>query len=204
MYQDLRLSLDPGLNTFVKWEHTDPGWAPASRNRPMRQYQPTGGHYQCVFNPAAIIAVASESPKTMGYDNDILGQDVVPLCHWSDVVFLQWLRYCQERRAHSGSLRVITQNDIDNHTTKAIVRHLQRHGMPDRAWGDGIATFELGSDGYHALLASPNGVGPAHLLLDHQATLGRMVITAVSCFHHEGTDKRPVNLCFHVAPWPWQ
>lgn len=73
MYHDLRLSLDPGHNTFIIWQHTGPGGAAASHNRPTRHYQPTGGYYQCVFNPVAIIATSSESPATMGYDHGIKG-----------------------------------------------------------------------------------------------------------------------------------
>ena len=202
MYRDLGLSLHARDNAFFKWEHVAAGWAAAAHNRPARYYQPTGGHYQCVYNPAAIIAFASESPATMGYDEGIEGADVVPLCHWSDVVYLQWEQYCRENGLRPSNLRIIIQNDVDNRTTHRIVAYaLERAGLAFRPWGHGVATFEFGSEEFCAILASPNGVGPAHLLLDHQATMGKMVITAVGCFFHAGDPYKTVNLCFHVAPF---
>lgn len=174
----------------------------------------TRGFYSCVYNPNAILAHASESPDFMGAQQQFQqrGIPVVPLKHWSDVVFLEWADQCAHWQAPLTGLRAIIQCDVNNKTTERIVdAALRSAGMelkhwPKREWAtgprQGVATFPIDSPECQAILATPNGVGPVHLLTQHQARLGRMMVSAVTAFERPsfGANPAPVNLVFHVTP----
>lgn len=137
---------------------------------------------------------------------------IVPLKHWSDVVLLKWADCCTQWRTPLTGLRAIIQCDVNNKTTERIVyTALQRAGMelkpwPRREWktrpGQGAATFPINSPECQAILATPNGVGPVHLLTQHQRQLGKMIISAVTVFTRTffGFNPAPLNLVFHVVP----
>lgn len=204
MYHDLRLSEHPSYNFNCRMKHMfDNGG-----------FYPTRGFYSCVYNPNAILAHASESPDFLGAQQQFQqhGLPIVPLKHWSDVVFLKWAECCAHWRTPMTGLRAIIQCDVNNKTTERIVcTALERCGMklqqwPKREWKtgsqQGAATFPIDSPECQAILASPNGVGPVHLLTQHQRQLGKMMVSAVTAFARLsfGANPAPINLVFHVVP----
>ena len=203
MYHDLRLSDHSAYNFKCTMRHMfDNGG-----------FSPTRGFYSCVYNPNAILAHASESPDYKGAQHlHLHGLPIVPLKHWSDVVFLKWAECCAHWRTPLTGLRAIIQCDVNNKTTERIVyTALERTGMelkqwPKREWQtrprQGAATFPLDSPECQAILATPNGVGPVHLLTQHQWQLGKMMISGVTAFARLsfGANPAPLNLVFHVVP----
>lgn len=230
MYRGLGISTLREDNTRVKWMHkvvSEP-WGPLGPH-----FEATRGHYSCIYNLKAIIALDSESPDYMGVDNNTHGRDVVwaitalnsmgpdassdgsnmtgegiiPLEHWSDIVFLQWKQYCEDPPDRGlQSLRYIFQENISNGETRNIVfQAAHRHGTLIRGWNRETASFPFESDGFRAVLATRNGVAPAHSLAQHQRELGRLMIEAVTCFFSYPNPHRPgvknLSLCFHVNPF---
>lgn len=115
-------------NVRMRWTHSNESNPPLVY--PPGSFQATGGFYICVFNPSLIIVQNAESPDTMGFNDDIVGADVVPLKHWSDVVFLQWQEYCYPynqplaRRQPQSNLRGSMQSEISNHLTCSIINDI--------------------------------------------------------------------------------
>lgn len=207
MYHDLRLSTVPRDNMLITLTHSK------EAEFDDKTYPATQGKYQCVYNPKAIIASVSESPDHKGYDEDITGDDVIPLKHWSDVVFLRWQLFCRGNAWRMRNLKYIIQTDIDNRKTEDIVfTAINKSGLPLQEWpwrdwrqypNQGTATFHFGSDQFRAILASPNGAGAAHFLFQHKEALGNLVITAVSCFYLQGHAYNPwtLNMVFYIEVW---
>lgn len=217
MYHDLGLSTRSDRNVKITVRHIDSltclinPEAVSEDQRVYRPYHATGALYSCVYDPHAILVTSSESPAWCGSQRGILGDGVVPLKRWSDVVFLQWQDLCTRVwRTHMADIRAIVQLDITNQTTIRIVNEaLRRTGMPLNDWphkdwtrypAQGMANFSWSTAEYQAILATPNGVGPAHLLLGHPDQLGKKMISAISVFRRTrfGTDTAPMNLCFHI------
>lgn len=76
MYSHLGISTLQRDNLRIRLEHARRS-LPYGSNR--RSYEPTVGFYTCVYNPLVIVAQQSESPAYAGYDEDIAGNDVIPL-----------------------------------------------------------------------------------------------------------------------------
>lgn len=204
MYQDLGISLLRADNTKVKWMHK---YASEPWGRQGPRFEATEGHYNCICNPKAIIALDSESPDHMGLDNDIHGRDVVSLKHWSDIVFLQWKRYCQSKRIPLSNLQYIMQVNITNTTTQTIVDEaLAGLGLRLQPWvgPHGVTTVPYDTPEGQAILATPNGVGPVHLLTQHKRALGHLMIYAITAFNAQtfGGSTAPLNLCFWLCEGP--
>lgn len=206
-YQDLGLSPAKEDNVRVPLKHVNP-----RRTDRDYSYPATNGYYICVYNPLAIIVRASWSPWIAGawLEPPIPDHEVVPLSHWSDIVFLQWQRYCSEAHVDPSDLRVIVQSHVTNDTTLRIITSALKHARMDLCeWQSEYwkkksclapATFPFGTPEYYALLATPNGVGPVHFLTQHQNVFGKKLFEGVTVFGRDDIDFEDVSLCFHIAP----
>lgn len=203
MYHDLRISAELPNNWRVRIVHK---YASQLSGGPPGGYRATDAFMDSIFNPCAIITEEASSAAAAGLPNLIIGPSVVPLQHWSDVVFLQWKQFCAYKQIVSwGRLRYIVQSNVTNDTTLEIVHAaLQRAGLGIRplrtAPGEpGPSTLPIDSEECQAILATPNGIGPARMLSQHKEALGTLMITAVTVFSLSHAP-RSVSLCFHVAP----
>lgn len=203
-------------NHRIQWTHSDQSNPPLVY--PSRSFKATGGFYTCVFNPSLIILQNGEGPDTMGFDDGITGADVIPLKHWSDVVFLQWQEYCCPRgqplspHQAQSSLRGIMQSGISNNLTCSIIDTILRQtGKELQEYPDfyPVQNTRYAVYGAHtaegkALIGSPNGIDPAHLLLDHY-TMRHLTITEVVVFARQSPPEQPTlryNLLFRLGPTP--
>lgn len=202
-YNALRLSTSAPDNVRFMWQHiemTDP------RPSDGAMYQATYALYTFIVNPQAIIALNSIGPESAASESAsrIRDDGIIPLKHWSDVVFLQWKQFCERRRHPINGLRYIIQDNISNADTSDIVLEAARRAQkPIRGWGQQTARFRQGSEGFCAILASPNGIGPAYFLAQHQTELGRLQIDVVTAFYTWPYAGLPgnLNLCFYVNPY---
>lgn len=208
MYNDLGLICQHKNNRLITWE----------QQRKVRVcervYHPTYGVYRCILNPRAIIVLTVESPDFKGYVVGIADDEVIPLKHWSDVIFLQWRRYCEERRVPVPGLRKFIQTNISDSTTVDILDEAEALSRwpipvwPNPNWKDyanqGTITFPFGDLHYNTILGTPSAVGPAYFLLQHRRDLGRLCFESVICFRKvvdpNHLKRTTLNLCFNVEP----
>lgn len=95
---------------------------------------------------------------------------------WSDLAFALWLSVTTYTRSNIRDLRSIARHEIDNPVTRSII---------ERAVGPrskNVRVFERGSQGFKALLGSPNGKGSVFLLMQHKWALGHKNIAKAAVF----------------------
>ncbi|KAL8883109.1 MAG: hypothetical protein Q9192_007449 [Flavoplaca navasiana] len=123
-----------------------------------------------IRNPSHELKINSPSIS----DDDLAGR--LPRVHrFSDVAWKVWSGL---HNNDPGSLRYIGHDYVSNPTTEALMN--KTFGTAFRCdkevpW-PGLP-FGLDSDQGKALLAAPNGLGTARILIDRVATLGRRKVT---------------------------
>ncbi|KAI4279924.1 MAG: hypothetical protein L6R38_004864 [Xanthoria sp. 2 TBL-2021] len=184
--------LPPGWDAAFATFPTMSGKAPTAaeihnlytvQDKPFRNSQgdqiqnPTGASYQQYYVPShnAMLAKYVESPTYRLTSKHVPAQNIPnlipPLHRLSD---LSWYTY-SKLASNPGRLRYIGHHFISNDDTKAIFdRILQtayKTNTPNVAWPGFLAS--VNSDEGKALLATPNGVGVAWLMIERAAALGR-------------------------------
>lgn len=202
MYRDLQIRREARFNIYFRWVHMEV----------KGDYPATEALYDFVLNNRAIFALQSEGPDYCAREDlDLESDQLVLLKHWSDVVFLQWLNFHGGDMDKMRGLRYIFQMDIHGGDAKSIVLNaLNSSGLELRPWPlNGAfndddkkpASLRIGSQGYYAILATVNGVGPAYFLAQHREQLGNLCISAITVFKRDvHTIDQTLNLCFHVEP----
>ena len=112
---------------------------------------------------------------------------LVTLRQWSDVVFLQWQALFQgsSKQGNINGLHYVSRVQISNSQTTALVdKALKDDGQSVGSWPG--HSFLPNSDGFQALLGSPNGGGVAWLLIYHKHQLGLKSVSKITVFHHDG------------------
>ncbi|KAF2745748.1 cytochrome P450 [Sporormia fimetaria CBS 119925] len=176
------------------------------------QYRPTKAYFETIVNPedgvimawmpfgAAHMAQVQKPPVT-----------VLPkLKNWSDIAFLSW-----KSQGGGKNLKYVWRAQISNEFTEGLLgralsehpngRRANKNGIPfdnlecdhDYSW-DRRVEFSTTDTGGLVLLASPNGRGAAHLLLEHKATFGDKATIGKVSFFCSGDWEQ--NLLFHVYP----
>ncbi|KAK3702099.1 hypothetical protein LTR37_015074 [Vermiconidia calcicola] len=205
MYNDLQLSLEPKDDVKYEWVHDQESSPPG----PQRRYPPTGGSYENILNPSAILAMVNFGPEYSGKNLEppevpVTGADLIPLRQWSDVVFLQWQEFCENDLERISMLSTIVRVGIINEATVRIAKEaLRRNGKEIEDWDNGELFF-INQDEAKALLATPNGQGVVWFLAQHQDQLGRQHVWGVRVFGSDPNhyEERSLNLCFHIEPVP--
>lgn len=148
--------------------------------------------YEGVHGPAEglIISTAEYSPR-FRILKARLNTSEPPLKHWSDVVYLNYEKICNDHNRSVRGLKHIFRQNIDNSTSHKIIELAMQNkfnkSYPAPAWGD-RCVFHSGEDGANAILASPNGRGIAWMLLTHRAQLGMKRIKSIAVFEQDGVD----------------
>lgn len=147
LYRDIGLSPHPNQNTKNLMRHvnttvsiSNPGQVELEGIRPVRrEYAATGSIHTCIYKPRVIFFQSGESPFKMGRQRGILGCELVPLRHWSDVVFLTYQELCSRWGSSVKEIRAILHLDVPNETTDKVVKDaLHYSGMPLRDWPEGL------------------------------------------------------------------
>ncbi|KAL8789296.1 MAG: hypothetical protein Q9213_001219 [Squamulea squamosa] len=138
---------------------------------------PSGGRYSVLYVPShnAMVVKSVESPSYLLARRQVPPADipnlVPPLHRPSDLL---WYTYSQNT-PNPGNLRYIGHHFISNRDSSAIIDRLLQlaynTNTPNIPW-PGLR-LDIDTDGAKALLATPNGVGVAYLMLDRAAVLGR-------------------------------
>ena len=101
--------------------------------------------------------------------------------YWSDATFAMWQAVTSFTRTNIKNLRYIGRIGVENEFTNSIIRRaLLLHSGNGQVTA--IKTFAAGTPPFLALLGTPNGVGPAHLLMTHKQWLGHKSIAQVVLF----------------------
>ncbi|KAL8769218.1 MAG: hypothetical protein Q9209_004719 [Squamulea sp. 1 TL-2023] len=146
-----------------------------SRGNPVEN--PTGARFHVLYVPShnAMVARYVESPSNLLTSRQVPHGDIPnlipPLHRLSD---LSWYTYSQFS-PNPVNLRYIGHHFITNRDTLAVIDRLLQAVYGANAqnipW-PGLR-FDMNNDAAKALLATPNGVGIAYLMLDRAVVLGR-------------------------------
>jgi hypothetical protein len=182
--QDLSLSTERTANLRHKYVHR------RATKHEGHTYPPTQADYTNIFNVdgGAVIADLNVGPDTASQEG--FSGEVVPLKHYSDVVFLAWQHEAGDK---ANGLRYILRHDISNEQTKDVAEQiLRQRGVKLQPW-PGVKISFPDKDAL-ALLGTPNGRGPAWLLIQHKKQLGMKRFSHVTMF----TTGRHLSLCFWI------
>ncbi|KAL9629697.1 MAG: hypothetical protein Q9204_005129 [Flavoplaca sp. TL-2023a] len=159
-----------------------------SQDKPFRNAQgtqvqtPTGARYHQYYVPShnAILAKYVESPKYLLGKRNVPAANipslVPPLNRLSDMSWYTYSKYAP----NPAGLRYIGHHFISNPESSDIIDQILKAtyntNTPNIAWPGLQAS--INTDPGKALLATPNGVGIAWLLMDHAGVLGRRLPVA--------------------------
>ncbi|KAJ5908840.1 hypothetical protein N7495_001522 [Penicillium taxi] len=146
------------------------------------EYGKTGGYYHEFYDAAdgVILADNNRSPEQVKSDCPV--EHMTKLRKWSDVVFLQWQRLCQQRKASVKNLKYIVRSFITNTTTKTIMRQVLGEAQDFNDWKKykkGIS-FDRSNQYFNGLLGTPNVASSAWLLINHKPQLGKKRISEIT------------------------
>ncbi|KAJ5579660.1 uncharacterized protein N7459_005645 [Penicillium hispanicum] len=102
---------------------------------------------------------------------------------WSDVTWPIWLQQCQKQNIQPSQLGYVIQEAISNDDTQALLNEFTAH-LP-RTDDDGnpaIYTWLPEHQQYYSLLASPNGIGTAYILLNYPNAVGLKYVSSITAF----------------------
>ena len=157
--------------------------------------QATYAEYTNLFNPSegVIVAANNESPQTVldnasasGKDSSNESLDPPPLNHWSDVVYLTYKHECESAGKNVRDLRYIMHARSSNKLTRAALLNLLDLGQGET--GRSYPTwphrkvFTAASREGSVLLATPNGIGVAFMLIGHKRELGHKRVKSVTVY----------------------
>ncbi|KAL8995414.1 MAG: hypothetical protein Q9169_004859 [Polycauliona sp. 2 TL-2023] len=150
--------------------------------------QATQSEYRAYYMPfhGTILITTAYSPaywvKKRGVRDDEVQQHIPKLHQLSDAVWEVWKAIADKPK----TLRFLARDGIRNGVTSPLLDYLLKRdrGTLEVPW-DRRLTFGLDSDEGKALLATPNGIAVAWLLIHHHETLGSRD-PRVSIFQVEG------------------
>ncbi|KAK4495009.1 hypothetical protein PRZ48_013336 [Zasmidium cellare] len=171
---------DNGRNHAIGWKHTR-----------------TQASFNGIYNPArgVIISDGIWSPRHHGAH----GNAVPEISQWSDVTFLQW----QELTKDNGmldKLQFVVHPNILPGVAKDIMKYLANDKL-DEAKPPGYS-FNLGTDGFAALLGSPLGAGTAYLLAQHKKQLGWKRVQSIKIFTVGQQESAEYQFILTIVPHP--
>lgn len=111
-----------------------------------------------------------------------------------------WQAVTSFTRTNIKNLRYIGRIGVENEITNSIIERAL--SLDSRNEPDTIKTFTAGTPPFFALLGTPNGVGPAHLLMKHKRWLGHKSITKVVLFDKNKDYPAYPDLVFVVRDVP--
>lgn len=159
-------------------------------------YNPSGAVYNNHYNPVLITAKNNWGPASEGKKQPVRvtggPNDPFPLLsRLSDVMYLEFRRVMAENKQPMDELKGVWREHVMNEVTRDVATKVASSnymlfGIPQFPGKD----FAPGSDEFAALVAAPNGVGVAYLLLQHREQMGRKTITSVKVFYDMGAPRR--------------
>jgi hypothetical protein len=182
--------------------------------------QHTGAYFRTVISAQAGVVIGwyKFSAAYMAKVNEVDGP-MPKLKSWSDIAFLSWLAVGGQQ-----TLRYIVSANVQNDVTNAIIdKLLEKNNIKlDPDWDsfdpffhchqftwDKRRRFDMTTEEGKVLLASPNGLGAAYLLIQHKSTFGAQTTIAGVTMWCETKEETPgpgddgyddLNLMFHVRP----
>ncbi|KAK5158908.1 Mitochondrial import inner membrane translocase subunit tim8 [Recurvomyces mirabilis] len=170
------------------------------------EYGASQGEYTNLFNSKMIFATNNYSPGHNGpkQANPVSSNQITPLSHWSDVVFLQWQQFCKHDPEKMKKLVGIARDDVVNWDTEQVILEALRPlaDSPDadidrQPFNQGT-WVDMKSDSGKAILGTASGAGVAFFLAQHKVQLGMMTVKRVKVYKpNDFTDKA---LLFELEP----
>lgn len=143
---------DPAVQDFFK----------EVENRFIRYGPDSYVFYQNQYNPFLGTILAKDNHGLRQHTNT----------HWSDMVFPTWKEVCSQYTTAIHSLSYVIRLNVVNPATRGLIDELVPHDRILHEDDFEFWEFHPDDDGFYALLQSPNGVGPAYLLIDYPTSLG--------------------------------
>ena len=122
--------------------------------------------------------------------------------YWSDAFFAMWQAVTSYTRADIKNLRYLGRIGVENEISNIVIDRALLLKSEDEK--DTIKTFAAGTPPFLALLGTPNGVGPAHLLMEHKRWLGHKSIAQIVIFEKHKDYPAYPDLVFVVRDVPPQ
>ena len=120
--------------------------------------------------------------------------------YWSDAFFAMWQAVTSFTQTNIKNLRYIGRIGVENEFTNSIIRRALLSNSSNEQ--DTIKTFAAGTPPFLALIGTPNGAGPAHLLMTHKRRLGHKSIAQVVLFEKHKDYPAYPDLFFVVRDVP--
>lgn len=160
----------------------------SSQPTDLGSLQPSGGHYDSLFNLDDGLLVAESNSSPENEQHDWKEEQYPPLRKWSDVISLLWIDAAGSKAAN---LKHVIRSVVTNRETLSVMRRAVGEGEFDEKfqdWGkfDPIdtngRTFRPSEDAFYALLYTPNGRGIGWSLIQHKAQLGIKTVSEITVF----------------------
>lgn len=130
------------------------------------------------------------------------GGPIVPLKHWSDVVFLEWQNLPPPETP--SPIKYVVKHQIQDLATKDMLfEACRRHGPPYVTGGTTVIPSyetrwtvsadgrdESGANAFWAILGTPHGIGVAQLLAQHKKWFGVQKVDSIDIFSEQNQDRR--------------
>ena len=155
-----------------------------------KKYAPTQGSYGLTYTAEFISADNNWGPRSEGPDQVPKVDGVLlpfpSLEKLSDVAFLEFQQLMIETKQPTDGLKGFLRSGVVNPATLSVTTNALRL-KPNAALPTWPARdFGPQSDGFAALLASPNGRGVACFLAQHKAQLGHKTISSIRVWGENG------------------
>ncbi|KAK3081487.1 hypothetical protein LTS18_006241 [Coniosporium uncinatum] len=178
-------------NVQIRWMHEESYAAAGSTNKDQ---PPTMARYQAYYNGpsnAILVEDAFGPAFRVKWKDD---KRIPDLKRWSEITYISWKAISQNPQ----SLKYIVIMMITNQDTKGIISQaLRNKGIPEGVmrtphWDEGAPRFVRDSEGldyeaFEALLATPNVLGTAWMLIQRKDELGHKRVAAITPFAKDET-----------------
>ncbi|KAF2650801.1 hypothetical protein K491DRAFT_608146, partial [Lophiostoma macrostomum CBS 122681] len=173
-------------------------------NGQEKEYPVTGAYFVFAMNydDGVIMAMSRKGARYAAPSNNVH----VPDGEWpdieqsSDVNWSLWNMRCRASGKDVSNIRYFLSLQIVNPLTQRLIMRVLTQDMnPPLAltvW-PGVS-YKMDTEKGQALLASPNGNGTAHMLIQHKRELGSKEIYGVTVFQGEGLLGEVPQLVFYI------
>ncbi|KAL8957495.1 MAG: hypothetical protein Q9193_005250 [Seirophora villosa] len=175
------------------------------RQKPIPKKNNIGAHYEVYYVPKwnAMISSDARSPAyqvRLNHDfkisNDNVNKLIPPLNRQSDVMWAVWKTISPS----PNNLRYIGRSGIINDDTKGIMDEIFRKGPTGKPTPWPGLTFGIDTEEAQALLATPNGLAIAYILIDRAKQLGRRKISVTIAASDPDSPGLGYRMLWDLAP----
>ncbi|KAL9008564.1 MAG: hypothetical protein Q9173_006323 [Seirophora scorigena] len=173
--------------------------------QPIPKKDNVGAHYEVYYVPKwnAMLSSDARSPAyqvRLNYDfkisDDNVNKLIPPLNRQSDVMWAVWKTISPT----PNKLRYIGRSGIINDDTKGIMDDIFRKGPTGKPVPWPGLTFRIDTEEAQALLATPNGLAIAYILIDRAKQLGRRKISVTIAASDPDSPGLGYRMLWDLAP----